>query len=166
MKANLAIEYVVGDATQPAGAGPAIIAHVCNDVGGWGAGFVVAISKRWKTPEAEYRRWHRGDLLEAPPFVLGQVQFVRAAENVVVANMIGQHGTRWQGDVPPIRYDAVDAALARVGEEALRTGASVHMPRIGCGLAGGSWDRIEPLIEKHLTSRSVAVTVYDFRPAS
>jgi hypothetical protein len=31
------------------------IAHVCNDRGGWGKGFVMAISQRWPQPEMEYR---------------------------------------------------------------------------------------------------------------
>jgi len=36
------------------------------------------------------------------------------------------------------------------------------MPRIGCGLAGGTWDRIEPLLHRTLTVAGIAVTVYDF----
>ena len=36
------------------------------------------------------------------------------------------------------------------------------MPRIGCGLAGGKWTEVEPLIEVHLVSADVPVTVYDF----
>ncbi len=40
--------------------------------------------------------------------------------------------------------------------------ASVHMPRIGCGLAGGKWEVVEPLIEEHLSAKGVAVTIYDF----
>jgi hypothetical protein len=39
--------------------------------------------------------------------------------------------------------------------------ASVHMPRIGCGLAGGPWQEIEPLIRRNLTDRSISVTVCD-----
>lgn len=35
------------------------------------------------------------------------------------------------------------------------------MPRIGCGLAGGKWSRIEPLIANTLCARDVEVTVYD-----
>ncbi|XXU05921.1 hypothetical protein WMF40_38440 [Sorangium sp. So ce854] len=49
------IDYRTGDATEPAGAGPRIICHVCNDIGGWGRGFVVALSKKWPEPEARYR---------------------------------------------------------------------------------------------------------------
>jgi O-acetyl-ADP-ribose deacetylase (regulator of RNase III) len=36
------IGYVKGDATQPQSKGNRIIAHVCNDFGGRGKGFVVA----------------------------------------------------------------------------------------------------------------------------
>ncbi len=35
------------------------------------------------------------------------------------------------------------------------------MPRIGCGLAGGTWARIEPLITTTLCAQDVDVTVYD-----
>src|SRR5262245_22379163 len=51
-----ALRIVRGDATAPRVDGPKIIAHVCNDVGGWGAGFVLAVSRRWPEPERAYRR--------------------------------------------------------------------------------------------------------------
>jgi len=35
------ITYLVGDATQPQGEGVKVIAHICNDIGAWGAGFVI-----------------------------------------------------------------------------------------------------------------------------
>ena len=61
-----------------------MIVHVCNDIGGWGAGFVVAISRRWKAPEEAYRKWHAGKG-EHPLFELGQVLFVDVADGLVVA---------------------------------------------------------------------------------
>ncbi|MDB5329368.1 MAG: hypothetical protein JWP03_519 [Phycisphaerales bacterium] len=57
-----AIHYLVGDATAPQGDGPRIIAHVCNDLGRWGRGFVLALSKRWHEPEARFRAWHRNEV--------------------------------------------------------------------------------------------------------
>jgi O-acetyl-ADP-ribose deacetylase (regulator of RNase III) len=48
-----AINYIKGDATAPISKGEKIICHICNDIGGWGKGFVLAISKRWKEPEEE-----------------------------------------------------------------------------------------------------------------
>jgi O-acetyl-ADP-ribose deacetylase (regulator of RNase III) len=63
--------------------------------------------------------------------------------------------------VAPVRYEAIGAALAALAPLALEQGASVHMPRIGCGLAGGRWERVEPLVRDALVSRGVPVTVYD-----
>ncbi|MET9518965.1 Appr-1-p processing protein [Streptomyces sp. NPDC002994] len=153
------ISYVQGDATAPQGKGVKIIAHVCNDLGGWGKGFVLAVSRRWREPEAAYRRWHRERA--GNDFGLGAVQFVQAGPYVWVANMVGQHGIRTGSQGVPVRYDAIDAALEAVAAKAAELGASVHMPRIGCGLAGGKWSRIEPLIGERLVTRGIAVTVYD-----
>ncbi len=154
------IEFTNGDATQPISAGAKVIVHVCNDIGGWGAGFVLAISKRWSEPEAAYRSWHAGK--EELPFELGQVQFVPVEPQLWVANMIGQRGIRRSGGKPPIRYEAVQDGLAKVAQFAQEHSASVHMPRIGCGLAGGKWERIETEIESTLVANGIAVTVYDF----
>jgi O-acetyl-ADP-ribose deacetylase (regulator of RNase III) len=161
------IRYVVGDATSPQVAGCRVVAHVCNDRGGWGKGFVMAISQRWPQPEAEYRRWYRERTVN--DFALGAIQLVPVAIDLWVANMIGQHGTASRRSTsPPIRYDAVAQALSRLTGSARELGASVHMPRIGCGLAGGRWDRIEPLITQELVDHGVPVTVYDspLSPAS
>ncbi|MEY9939336.1 O-acetyl-ADP-ribose deacetylase (regulator of RNase III) [Streptacidiphilus sp. MAP5-52] len=183
-----ALNVVRGDATAPQGKGPKVIAHVCNDMGGWGKGFVVALSKRWPEPEAAYQRWHRERAKN--DFGLGAVQLVRVglgadraaeperdqgrereqgsggrpgvAPGLWVANMIGQHGTRRGGrGLPPVRYEAIGTALSALAPLVLERGASVHMPRIGCGLAGGRWERVEPLVRDVLVSRGVSVTVYD-----
>lgn len=61
----------------------------------------------------------------------------------------------------PVRYEAMDTALGRLADKAAELNASVHMPRIGCGLAGGEWSRVEPLIAERLVRWGIAVTVYD-----
>jgi len=158
----LPIAYLKGDATLPQAAGPAIICHVCNDAGGWGKGFVVAVSRRWHQPEAAYRTWFaerkRND------FGLGSVQLVQVETAKWVANMVAQVGTRPHNGRPPIRYDAVAACLATLSAHAVRLGASVHMPRIGCGLAGGEWSEVEPLIQAQLLPHGLQVFVYDYAP--
>jgi O-acetyl-ADP-ribose deacetylase (regulator of RNase III) len=155
----LEIEYIIGDATAPKGTGPRIVAHVCNDAGGWGQGFAVALSRRWSAPEAAYRSWYRERTTN--DFALGAVQVVPVGEDVFVANMIGQHGYRPSPDGPPIRYEAIGTALAKLGGKACELGATVQLPRIGCGLAGGRWELIEPLIIEYSSQHKVAVTVYD-----
>lgn len=168
------ITYLKGDATAPQGAGMKIIAHVCNDIGKWGSGFVVAVSKRWDAPEAYYRQWHKlgkleGMALQNPmkgsfvattdDFKLGEVQVIQVTDDVFVANMIGQEGVGMRTSGPPVRYPAIKKALYKVATFADIFKASIHMPRIGCGLAGGSWSQIRPLIESELGDR--AVFVYD-----
>jgi O-acetyl-ADP-ribose deacetylase (regulator of RNase III) len=91
------------------------------------------------------------------------VQFVQVEERIWVANMLGQRGTKnSRSKGVPIRYESVGACLELVGVKAIEVGASVHMPRIGCGLAGGKWAQIEPLILAHLCEKDIPVTVYDF----
>ncbi|MFJ9642869.1 macro domain-containing protein [Streptomyces sp. NPDC004244] len=156
-----ALRIIAGDATSPQAKGPKIIAHVCNDIGGWGKGFVLALSKRWREPEADYRAWHRGRA--GNDFGLGAVRLVRVKDDTWVANMVGQRGVRTGSAGVPIRYDALERCLAALAGHAVELGASVHMPRIGCGLAGGKWSRVEPMVTQALSERGVAVTVYDHR---
>ncbi|MFD8218921.1 macro domain-containing protein [Streptomyces sp. NPDC059697] len=153
------ITYVRGDATTPSAKGVKLIAHVCNDIGGWGKGFVLALSRRWPEPEAAYRAWYRDRAHN--DFGLGAAQFVQVEKLVWVANLIGQRGIRTGSKGVPVRYEAIDTALAHLATKAEELDASVHMPRIGCGLAGGNWSRVEPLIMRRLVERGVAVTVYD-----
>jgi O-acetyl-ADP-ribose deacetylase (regulator of RNase III) len=150
------INYLQGDATKPSTIGTNIIAHVCNNGGGWGFGFVISLSKRWPAPEAAYRKLSKSGRLE-----LGVVQFVICNDksNCVVANMVAQEAYSMPGQ-PAIRYDALEKCLVQVRNYAISKGASVHMPRIGCGLAGGKWSEIEPIIERAL--EGVDVYVYDF----
>ena len=175
------IKFIKGDATNPNDNGTKIIVHICNDVGGWGKGFVMAISKKWKQPEIEYRNWFKNNKLEPTDkveferlesrdkysnekkFELGNVQFVKATDDIWVANMIAQRDIKPDKDgLPPIRYSFVSECLERVRHFAKRQNASVHMPRIGCGLAGGQWTEIEEIVNSELIAHEIATTVYDF----
>jgi len=154
------ITFLKGDATAPVADGVKIICHVCNDVGGWGRGFVLALSKRWPEPEDRYREWYAQG--GSAGFRLGAVQLVEVEPTLMVANMVAQRGTRPADGVPPIRYDALRECLTALAEQATSRGASVHMPRIGCGLAGGSWPEVEAIIDATLLVAGVPVHVYDF----
>lgn len=155
------IRYLQGDATRPQGPGPKIIAHICNDRGRWGKGFVLALSARWPEPEQAYKAWAKtGDWL-GEPFGLGALQLVEVPDtDIVVANLVAQHGLRPQDGVPPIRYGALETALHKLQIAARQRCATLHMPRIGCGLAGGEWSKVEKLLSKLLGE--LQVNVYDF----
>jgi hypothetical protein len=49
--------------------------------------------------------------------------------------------------------------------EPVRIGASVHLPRLGWGTAGGRWGRIEAMLQRHLVESGIPVVVYDYAPA-
>ena len=153
------VNYIIGDATNPQTKGNKTMVHVCNDIGGWGKGFVMAITKRCKQPEQQYRQWFKSN----DNFCLGQVQFVQVEEELWIANLIGQHKINKDGNGnAPIRYEAILSGLEKVAQFAIDKNTTVHMPRIGCGLAGGTWDKIEPLINKSLLENEIETYVYDF----
>jgi O-acetyl-ADP-ribose deacetylase (regulator of RNase III) len=154
------VKYIIGDATNPIGIGNKILVHICNDVGAWGKGFVQAISRKWDKPEIEYRNWYK----KQTDFELGNVQFVQVEEDLVVANLIGQRDIKRKGIIssePPIRYNSVKLGLEKIAKKAIDLNASIHMPRIGCGLAGGDWNKIEAIINETLGEKGLDVTVYD-----
>ena len=145
------INYVIGDATARQGEGMKIIVHCCNDIGAWGAGFVKALSRKWLKPETLYRAKSN--------YVLGNVDMVLVEKDIVVANMIGQHGIGVDEDGnAPVRYSAIAQGLKLINERALHLEATIHCPRFGSDLAGGDWEVIERLIMETIT---VPVTVYD-----
>lgn len=120
-----------------------------------GAGFVLALSKRWKQPEEQYRS------LKPIEHQLGNVQFVAVEHNISVVNMIAQHGIGKDKDgLPPIRYWALRDCLIKVNDHAVKHNATLHCPRFGAGLSGGSWDMIEQIIKETIT---VDVYVYDLK---
>jgi len=250
---SVQLSIVGGDATKPhCGKGRKVICHICNDMGGWGKGFVMALKETFPKDSLDkhYRRWHKarscgrqqqpeersaaaaavasGPPQEAPaaaqrgsaaaaaaveetgseeaptargapeavaegassrreaadappaaeeasaeealpwqePFRLGAVQFLPTSSGLVeVANMIAQHGiksSRRRGETwDKVDYAALEEALDKVGRFAAMRGASVHMPRIGSGLAGGDWERIEQTIQATLLEKhGVSVWVY------
>lgn len=179
------VTYVEGDATSPKDkSGNVIIAHGCNDEAKWGAGFVLAVSKKWPMAERAYRTWPKSHPnkpirreADGSCFSLGSVQFV-AVESptgkpghesyerpfLFVANMITQRGIMAINGSPPVRYYAIAKALSIVATQARLFNASVHMPKVGCGLAGGDWDIVEYIIEQEL--EGIDVFVYEFKDIS
>jgi len=174
------IIYVKGDATYPVYVNNSarelrIIAHICNDINRWGKGFVLALSNRWPALKDLY---HRVDFSKE----LGTNQpLIQVTSDISVCNMIAQHDIRTKTiedrAVPPIRYEALRSCLnslvetinanrkLNVGEKCVYFEnfdmISIHTPRIGCGLAGGKWECIEPIIKECLVDRGFTVLVYD-----
>ena len=44
------------------------------------------------------------------------------------------------------------------------TGATIHMPKIGTGAAGGDWLMIEEMLDDAMVRADLSVTVYEVPP--
>lgn len=146
------INYLIGDATAPQGDGLKVIAHIVNNAGAWGSGFVLALNKRWASPKAIYQK----DIRECR-LTLGKTQFIEVETDIVVANMCAQLYLVPKNEIP-LKYLELKKCLKHVNRFCKEKGATLHGPRFGAGLAGGSWDKVEELIKKHI---DVETFIYD-----
>ena len=193
------INFVVGDATAPIGNGHKFIVHCCNNQGGWGSGFVLALNRRWKHIQSAYEYWYyqsgpgKSEITKEKKwekfqgcvdypygmtgkFELGQVQWVKAEKDVWVYNLIGQHRTGLREiagvTVPPVDYRSIREGFAHIKQyyfESIKQAGknfSLHMPRMGCGLAGGKWTEIEKLLKEVFNDIDITITVYDYAPGA
>lgn len=138
------------------------IIHVCNDIGKWGAGFVLSISKKWKLPELTYRNKQN--------YKLGDIDVCNVSANIRVVNMICQNGIRKYGDPKNkvyIKYEYLEICLRKVRKVIEDVNQEKHiiinMPRIGCGLAGGKWTDVEKrIIDVFGDISDLTINVYDY----
>tara|TARA_Y100000034_G_scaffold134846_1_gene204514 strand:- start:1278 stop:1880 length:603 start_codon:yes stop_codon:yes gene_type:complete len=122
-----------------------VIPHVCNNIGAWGSGFVVAVSNQWPmtevgdvSPEGSYLKWHRDGAYsqhvhtneQSVPFALGHNQWIHVDDRLLeadgakkpsstyVVNMIGQHETV-RTNRKPISYEALTRCMANVRDRCI-----------------------------------------------
>lgn len=146
-----------GDALEPRGEARYLIAHIVNDkTANWGAGFGRAVRERYPMAQVEFRRWVA---LDRSNLNLGNVHVSSISEDLSLVHMIAQHGYG-ESTKPRLQYDALVKCLRKVKDIAKEQHASVHMPRIGTGYAGGNWSYILELVDEYLARAGVPVTVY------
>lgn len=167
-----------GDVTEPLGDGIKIIPHCCNSVGVMGAGIAGHIAQKWPHVKDKYVEWFRGDLGE--PFELGEIQIVKAVDNIYVCNIIGQKSC---GDMqfcgvklPPVRYQSMEEGLWRLRERVVKRNikyvdkpeeiCSIHAPLYCTALAGGSLEKIYDMTDrifgKAIQGHDIDFTFYAF----
>ncbi len=153
------LDVLYGSALEPRGDGNKIVVHLVNDkTPNWGGGgFASAVRRHWPQVQEDFRDWaeHQRSNLK-----LGSVRLCRVDDQLMVASVVAQHGYG-PSDKPRIRYTALRDGLRSVGKAAAVRGASIHMPRIGTGQAGGSWNIISDIIQETLVDEGLGVAVYD-----
>lgn len=136
-----------------------VLAHGCNTSGGFGAGVAAGVARRWPQVRLAYLRAIADGRLQ-----LGDVQLVHidgrplGRTGVVVANMMTQE--RYGGPGRRLDYGALERAITRLVAWSAQRNCSVAMPRVGCGLGGGDWERVKAILERAVADRPIRLVVY------
>lgn len=157
------IHYIIGDATLPieTEAENRLIVHCCNTLGAWGAGFVVPLGRRYPLAKEEYKKFINENKGKS---ILGEVNEVPVGKHLYIENLMGQSFLRKKpnGEIP-CNYIAIETGFLNIIKKH-KENFSVHMPRIGCGLAGGDWKTIENIIQRTFVDiANVDVYIYDLK---
>lgn len=131
------MKHILGSALNPVGNDKFIIAHIVNDKGAWGAGFVIPLGLKFPKAKELYLKLkqHRRGLIQV---VDASIEDRRGW----IINMCAQT----LGAPYPLDMDALKSCINVTEAFAQTVNAKVHIPRIGCGLAGGKWENISKLI--------------------
>lgn len=149
------IGYLHGDATEPRGEPPWIVAHVVNDKARtWGGrGFARALREAHPEAHDQYREW------AASGVSLGDSHLADLGGGRHALSMVAQRGYG-HASRPRLRYQALEQGLSELGRLAGEMEASVHTPLIGTGQAGGRWSAVKELLDSRVARKRVQVTVY------
>lgn len=139
-----------------------IIVHQVNCLGVMGAGLAKQIAERYPIVKEKYLEYCNKYIRES---LLGELHLVDTKEGKLVANVFGQMGIKKNSLDKKVYtdFEALKLGLERVRNFAEVQSMSVAIPtHIGCGLAGGDWDEIKPMIENVFKGSGVDVKFYHY----
>lgn len=159
--------FLNGDCTYPIGDGIKIIAHIVNNRGSFGKGFVTAISKKSKFPEIEYKKWYKNGIYLDQPFALGNIQIIPISHDIAVSNMIAQDGYFSTFNPVPCQYNALEQCLIKLVDYIKTFGVekkvSIHIPYLmGCGLGHGNWELVLSILITFICENDINLYIYNF----
>lgn len=156
------IIYRQGDATEPQ-IYPVVIVHIVNNIGKWGKGFVIALSKKYPSCRKRYLELYKS----GEPPVLGDIQVIDVSDGkgIFIGNMFAQDGIKksHKDNKRYVSYESLSDCLSKLADFCLVNRIlSVQMPMIGTGLGGGDWNQIEKIIQNELCYKKIECYVIKF----
>ena len=121
------------------------IVHGCNAKGVMGSGVALAVKQMYPLAFKDYR-----DIYEDEGLDLGMAYPYMPSEELVIWNAITQEG--FGQPTRNCSYDAIQECFAQINEAMgivtdLGIVQEIHIPFLGAGLGGGSWNIIKAIIE-------------------
>ena len=130
---------------------PIVILHGCNCFCNMGAGIAKYLKQQYPLVYTVDKQTGFGDKKK-----LGSLSIAGIHGNFHIVNCYSQYNYGFKkGGKPPVEYKAIGECLEKVAQ--LYNGWEIRSPKIGCGLAGGDWNIVEPMFEKILGNQNLTI---------
>lgn len=141
-----------------------VVAHGCNCFCTMGAGIAPQMVEAFGCDKYHYEHIiEKGNINK-----LGMIDFEMRILNqgtgnkrIHVVNAYTQYRygkNHKDGDDKPLDYDAMRLCFKKMNS--IFKGKHIGLPKIGCGLAGGSWSIVKKIIASELADCDVTVVIY------
>lgn len=132
-----------------------VIVHGCNCFCTMGAGIARSIQMQFPEAYAADLMTTKGDRNKLGYFSSATV--TENGHNITIIN--GYTQFQPSGPLPLVDYDAVERLFKKIKKEF--SGKRIGYPKIGAGLAGGDWQKIEKIISRELALEDHTLVTYD-----
>lgn len=130
---------------------PTVILHGCNCLHRMGKGIALYLKSHYPIIHSIDKNTPYGDRNK-----LGTISIAGIHGNLHIVNCYTQFDYRRSSSkTPHADYKAIENCLENIAY--LYNGWEIRSPKIGCGLAGGSWDIVSKLFEKVLHDQNVRI---------
>jgi O-acetyl-ADP-ribose deacetylase (regulator of RNase III) len=132
-----------------------VIAHGCNCFCVMGAGIAPKMVEAFDCDELPLEdSWFSGDINK-----LGNIEYARRKISSGVVNVVNCYTQYETGGLSPLNYEALTLCMKKINH--IFKGKHIGLPKIGCGLAGGDWNRVKRIIQSELKDCDVTIVIYE-----
>lgn len=146
-----------------------VIGHGCNSFSTMGAGIAPQIAKAFGADKFKMELSGKGDInklgqidYQINTYTGGTNEFDFFEFDLAVVNCYTQYNygmNHSDGTDKPLDYEALTLCLRKINK--LFRGQHVALPKIGCGLASGDFNRVREIIKTELKDCDVTVVIYN-----
>jgi O-acetyl-ADP-ribose deacetylase (regulator of RNase III) len=99
-----------------------------------------------------------GDIQKLGTFTYGTITINHSGGIHVLTVINAYTQYKYDASTNPLDYEALTLCMRKINH--IYRGSTIGLPLIGCGLAGGDWNRVKAIIEKELNAMDVWIVHY------